>query len=139
MNFSPLTLLENGEEGGSLYISSRFSSKYLAISRETSPSQGLSVSIVPGDEGNASLGCSLSLPQQLTTDHSTSLLLLPSVPSAASMRRKAIEAVYGVYSLIRSHYLAVVTRSELVARGPGGCSWFRVLKMEFIPIEQGAQ
>lgn len=43
-------------------------------------------------------------------------------------------AVYGIFQLLRGFYLAVVTRSAAVAKGPYGSAIHQVQDMEWLPV-----
>jgi len=47
------------------------------------------------------------------------------------------DAVYGVFSLLRGHYVALVTRSRQVACAPGGAVISQCLEMAFLPVLSG--
>jgi hypothetical protein len=49
-------------------------------------------------------------------------------------RTLQVQAIYGAFSLLRGHYIAVVTRAEQVAVAPGGAPIMQVQDMEWISV-----
>ncbi len=52
-------------------------------------------------------------------------------------RELGVDAIYGAFSLLRGFYIAVVTRSVLVAHAPNGSPIRQVLEMEWVLVGQG--
>jgi hypothetical protein len=45
-----------------------------------------------------------------------------------------VQAIYGVFHLLRGYFLAVVTESTLVAKGPENAKVFRIDALRWVPI-----
>jgi hypothetical protein len=59
-------------------------------------------------------------------------------PIGASITRKLdVDAIYGAFSLLGGHYLAVVTASSAIAAAPTGAPIRQVQEMEWLLVGQG--
>ena len=55
-------------------------------------------------------------------------------PTVAVERALEVDAIYGAFSLLRGHYIALVTRSKPVGAGPYGSTLQRIEAMEWVPL-----
>lgn len=62
------------------------------------------------------------------------LLAGAAPPPAEVIRTFVVDAIYGVFQLLRGHYLAVVTKSQLVGKAPYDAPVYRIEDMDWIHI-----
>jgi hypothetical protein len=68
------------------------------------------------------------------------LLVVDVKPAEVTGKRVAIDAVYGIFQLLRGYYLAVITRSTRIATGPYNAPVYQVDDMDWfhVPAQEDA-